>query len=288
MTRRSHSERWSARQSRQRTSGRLRARGLLWLVGVAVIAASLAVAALLYQFGYYVGAIIAAVLCALTLIPLGFVFGRTPEDRRDDIGINALLVITLIGVVIATATSLVGQEEVVLWGGTARNVVAAEAPSSGAAFLHFRNARVLRGRMERIPVYAGSQRAGVSVSFYLRVAPIVDADWTPGQPIGAFAVLGSPNFGHHNAEWQQPWNGGIILNGANRDERERALTYFRADRGLNVAPNPAFLRWSPDPEGEAAGAWARLWGALLIASGLWTVTLLVGSLFRSMRATPRD
>lgn len=250
--------------------------GLLWLTGIATIAISIGAAAFLYQLGYFVGAVVVAVLCALTLILSGFWIGASlskNENEFDDGG--WMFGICLCGTLIAVAAAVVGQEEIVLTGSSARDVVAAEAPWSHASFLHFRNARVLTGSVDRVAVWSGS-RGSHGIAFFLQVAPIVDAGWTPGQPIGAFAVLGSPTMGHSSEEWRQPLNGGIRVNAVHAEERATALHNFRADGDFNVAADPVFVRWSADPEGEAGAAWWRLVQALLIAAAFWTGTMVVG------------
>jgi hypothetical protein len=251
----------------------------LWLAGVATVAVSIAVAAILYQFGFYVAAIIVAVLCALTLLPVAFLLGPADEDPDGARG-GWFFGIALCGALIAVAASVVGQEEIVLVGTSARNVVAADAPH--AAFLHFRNARVLTNRVDRVAVWAGTRNTH-HVSFYLAVAPIVDAGWVPGQRVGAFAVLGSPIYEHGTAEWRQPLNGGIRMNATYAEELGTAAGHFRGDGDFDVAADPVFVRWSGDPEGAAgAGRW-RLIQAVLIASLIWSVTTVVGFIMVASR-----
>lgn len=254
----------------------------MWLAGVATIAVSIAVAALLYQFGYFVGAIVVAVLCALVFTPVGYLLARGREDEPGD---GWVLGVALCGTVIAVGASVAGQEEILLTGSTARDVVAADAPWSNATFLHFRNARVLVGRSDFVAVWAGS-RGSHHISYYLRVAPIVDAGWTPGQRIGAFAVLGSPVFNHGLAEWRQPLNGGIRVNAVHAEQLGKAVQDFRSNGNFNVAANPAFVRWIADPEGEAAAGWWRLAQTLLIASIIWAVMAVIG-LFIAVTRRPR-
>lgn len=254
--------------------GRLRRLALFWLTGIAVILVTVVVAALLNQAGYFLVAMTCACLCALTLIPFGMLAARSGESE-DDWGV--IFTIALCGTLITFAASVVGQDDVVLFGGSARDVVAAQAPETGAAFFHFRDTRVLTDRIIRVPVYAtGSLKQKSHIAYYAAFAPIVDRDWTPEQTVAAFAFIGSPTLGHRTAEWRQPWNAGILTNAVNADERDIALGKFRARDGLNVSAKAVVLRWSADPEGEAAAARGRLVTAVLIATTLWSLAIAIG------------
>jgi hypothetical protein len=251
---------------------------LFWLVGVGILFAAIATAALLFQLGFFIVAIIGACLCGLLLIPFGYLVAVDGNDGRVRDG--EIFAVALCGTLIAVAASIVGQEQVVLWGGTARDALAAEAPGNRAAFYHFRHARVLTGRTAQVAVYAGT-RGTRHLSYYAGFAPVVDADWVPGRPVAAFAVVGAPQFGHRRSDWRQPWNAGILVNAALASEQERALQDFRRD--LDVAANPVFLRWSADPEGEAAGARARLVRALLIGTAFWSLAIAIGLVVAALR-----
>ena len=265
----------AAHLTRPKRHGRPRRFALLWLIGVAVTLVTMTVAALLFQAGYPLAAMVCACLCALSLIPVGIIFSRG-EEGEDDWGV--IFTVAFCGVVIVFGASLAGPDDVVLFGESARDVVAAHAPETGAAFLHFRDATVLTERTIRVPVYATSSASKEKphLSYYATFAPIVDRDWTPEQPVAAFAFIGSPTLGHRTAEWRQPWNAGILANGVNAHERDIALGQFSAQGGLSVSSGAIALRWSADPEGEAAAARARLLTALLIVAVLWSLTVVIG------------
>lgn len=256
--------------------GRPRRFGLLWLAGIVAILVTLTVAALLNQAGHFVASMVCACLCALSLIPIGIFIARG-KDGEDDWG--AIFAVAFCGVVIVFGASLAGQDDVMLFGRSARDVVAAQAPEAGATFLHFRDARVLVDRTVRVPVFARESLKPTFkpyIAYYATFAPIVDRDWTPGQPVAAFAFIGSPTFGHHTAEWRQPWNAGILANATIADEQNSALGKFRTQGGLSVSSGAVVLRWSANPEGEAAAARGRLLNAALIAAAFWSLTAIIG------------
>ncbi len=236
-----------------------------WLVGVLLVVADLLGTTLLIQAGCVVAAMLWAVLCAL---PLGLL-AMLAAGSDAVVGCIALCV----ACVVVIGGAGVGQGEVRLFGRTAHDVVAADANDGMAAsFLHFRNARVLAGQTGAEDVY-GSNGAGKLVSYHLytlRVAPVVDAGWSLDQPVTILAVLGSPQFGHHAAEWAKPWNGAIRWSGFERQARDAAVQDL-VRRGLHVAPDPLFVRWSPDPEGEAAATRTRLLLTLMVEIVAWSL-----------------
>ncbi len=143
----------AAHPTRPKPHGRLRRFALLWLIGVAVTLVTMTVVALLFQAGYPLAAMVCACLCALSLIPVGMIFARGEEGENDW---GVIFAVAFCGVVIVFGASLAGPDDVVLFGESARDVVAAHAPETGAAFLHFRDATVLTERAIRVPVYATS------------------------------------------------------------------------------------------------------------------------------------
>lgn len=252
---------------------RLRRFALFWLAGIAVILVTITTTALLNQFGYFILAMTCACLSALTLFPLGIHFAGSGK-RDSDWGV--FFTVTFCGVVIAFAAALAGQDDVVLYGKSARDVVAARAPATGAAFFHFRDARVLADRIIRIPVYAKTMKEKSHIEYHAAFAPIVDRNWTPDQPVAAFAFIGSPTLGHHTAEWRQPWNAGILANAVNAHEWEIARGNFSVHDGITVAQGAIVVRWSPDPEGQAAAARGRLLNTALIVTVIWSLTTIIG------------
>ena len=216
-----------------------------WLAGAGIFAATLLGASLLLQAGYLVVAMVYAVLAGLVLLFLCLFL-----DGRDGGG---SFVLGFCGVLIAVATAIVGQDEVVLFGSSARDVVAANAPASGVAFLHFRDAHVLADRMTDVAVYSGSQRQGTHLSYYLKVAPIVDAGWTQDQPVAALAVIGSPQLGHRVAEWRLPLNGGVRLNGSHGSEQAKAARSLQRNERLTLTSDAIFLRLERRSGGRGGG-----------------------------------
>ncbi len=236
-----------------------------WLGGVLLVFINLCFATLLAQSGHFIAAILWVILCAL---PLGLLamFAAGFDGMVGGISLCVACVISIGGAV-------AGQGEVKVFGKTAHDVVAANTNDDmDASFLHFRNARVLVERTGATDVYASNGSGSITrhYSYTLRIAPIVDAGWTQGQPVAVFAVIGSPQFGHHASEWAQPRNAAIRLNGFDAHYREVAMQGL-VRRGLHVAPDPLFVRWSPDPEGEAAATRTRLLLTLMVEIVAWSL-----------------
>lgn len=235
-----------------------------WLGGVLLVFINLCMATLLTQSGYFMAAVLWAVLCAL---PLGLL-------AMVAVGFDGMVggISMCVACVIAIGGAVAGQGEVKVFGKTAHDVVAANANDDmDASFLHFRNARVLVERTGATDVYTSSGKgSGTHHSYTLRIAPIVDAGWAQGQPVAVFAVIGSPQFGHHASEWAKPRNGAIRLNGFDAHYREVAMQGL-VRSGLHVVPNPLFVRWSADPEGEASAARKRLLMTLMIEIVAWSL-----------------
>ena len=77
------------------------------------------VAALLNQAGHFVASMVCACLCALSLIPMG-TFIASSKEGEDDWG--AIFAVAFCGVVIVFGASMVGQDDVMLFGRSARDV----------------------------------------------------------------------------------------------------------------------------------------------------------------------
>ena len=240
----------------------------IWLGGAAVITATILVAALINQAGFWLSSIIFAVLGGLAL---WFLVGVLTRGES-----SPLLIVGTVGLVFTVAAALLAQEEVVLFGRKATDVVVADAPRAHGSLMRFRDARVLTEWADYAIVWAGSKGTHHE-SFHLWVAPIVGAGWTPDQPLTAFAVIGDPNFGHRRAEWRRPWNAGIALNGMNDDRRQHAAQLIARYRHVAIADGAVFVRWTSDPDAEAAAARQRLTLTMMIAAAVWSVLVTIGS-----------
>jgi hypothetical protein len=241
----------------------------IWLVGAVILVVDIVVSALLMNAGYFVAPVLFACLCGLALGSVVLVFSSFA-------GMAAQVTGLCVAVVIGLGAGVVAPDEVVLYGRTARDVVVADAPATPASFYHFRDARVLVDRSVSVPVWGSEGRRVHYIDHYLWAAPVVDAGWTADQPVTTFAVIGSPQSGHRRSEWSQPWRAGIRLNGLNAPERAAAVRQIAGDGRLTAIANPVFVRWSADPEGEAAAARARLANAFIIALVAWSLLLVVG------------
>lgn len=247
----------------------------IWLGGIALLIADVLLSTLLMQAGYFIIPLLWACLCGLGLGLLAMAVGTSLTMQI--IGLCA-------GIVLGTGVTMAGQDEVRLFGGTARDIAIADAPGTGAAFLHFRDARILFDEEGSAGVYGGSRGTGSNLKYNLHVAPVVGAGWTPGRPVAVFAVVGSPRFGHRVSDWRLPWNAGIRLTGADAAERDAALDEIARRGRVSVVANPLFIRWSADPEAEAAAARWGLAGMLLIAMIGWSLLLAACRLWPKSRA----
>lgn len=235
-----------------------------WLGGIVLLIVDLLVATLLMQAGYLVISIIWACLCGIALGLLAMFVGAT---------LGAQVFGLAAGVVLGFGLTMAGQDQIRLFGATARDIAVADAPGSPAAFFHFRDARILGDEAGATDVYGSSRGSGSHILYTLYAAPLVGADWTPDRPVAVFAVIASQRFGHRTSEWARPWNAGVRLSALDIADAEKAVRDVARHSDLNVVANPLFVRWSADPEGEAAAARWALANMLLIVLIGWSLVL---------------
>lgn len=107
------------------------------------------------------------------------------------------------------------------------------------------------------------------------VVPVVDAGWTPAQPVPVVAVLDHGPDRPIAAVTPAPWNAGRgVLRLLDDPLRDRAVRQALQQAGLNAAPGVVIGRWVESP------GWARLQAAtpllILIAAALlgWALVIL--------------
>lgn len=248
--------------------GRRRPLFKTWLVGVAIIIADIAGAVLLVQAGYDVTAMVWTVLCALAML----------------VGALESLAVGFVGILIACAAGIVASgEDAPIFGGSARDVQVASAPGVSATFFHFRDGRVLADMAEPIDILGGTQRQGTHLLYTLYVAPVVGADWTPAQPVTVFAVTGHPGNDQGRSQWARPWRAGIRLGGLNSAEIRGGIEEIAHRSGIIAAADAVRVRWTADPEGEAAAARIRLITIASIAALFWAGVLISGRIVGARR-----
>lgn len=236
----------------------------IWLGGAVLLIVDLLVATLLMQAGYLVISIIWACLCGVGLGLLAMFVGATLAPQ---------IVGLTVGIVLGCGLTMAGQDEIKLFGTTALDIAVADAPDSSAAFFHFRDARILDDEAGAADVYGSSRGVGSHILYTLHAAPLVGAGWTPDRPVAVFAVVASPRFGHRTSEWALPWKAGIRLSALDIADAEKAVRDIARHNDLHVVSNPLFVRWSADPEGEAAAARWALANMLLIVLIGWSLLL---------------
>lgn len=240
-----------------------------WLIGSAIVLADIAGSVLLMQAGYEITALVWAVLCSLVMLA----------------GAAEYIPLAIIGIVIACGAGIVTSgADVPIFGTSARDVPVASAAGVHATFLHFRDGRVLAEMAEPVDIRGGTQRQGSRVLYTLHVAPVVGDGWTRDQAVTVFAVTGHPGRNQGRDQWAQPWRAGFRINGNNAEEIHAGIAKIALHSGVIVAGNAAIIRWTANPEADAAVARLQLAMAALIALLIWTLATVVLLLVARYRA----
>ncbi len=168
-------------------------------------------------------------------------------------------------------------------GGSTREIPVAEAPRyGGIGHRHFHDARV-RPELAGEFVIHYRQKDGSDSSKRYRVAPVVDAGWTPAQPVQLWAGTTSESFSFSTwAEDQRATQGVLLHKGV---YYRKAVVDARERHGVKEALGAPVLRLDPRPYEELISR-ARRWTLLLLlfASGLWTLFFLRA---RGLRGPPQ-
>ena len=168
--------------------------------------------------------------------------------------------------------------------GTVPSLDAAAAPSHPAAAGFVLPQAAPRGDLARavdarVTLPAQSLRGSVRRTMVLRgrftIVPVVDADWTPAQPVPVVAVLDHGPDRVMQAVPVAPWDAGRgVLRLLPDPLRDQAVERALREAGWSAAPGIVVGRWVEDP------GWARLDAAgpllwLFAASMLgWTLVIL--------------
>ncbi len=199
-----------------------------------------------------------AVVLALAAATLSF--------RLHAVSIFFAAILGLTAGVIGALTA--GQAREAMAGGfidPATTCDACEHPE--ATRFRFKEARVLADRLTtlRIPS-TNPRRPGATMR---HVAPIVDAGWTSGIPVCAWAA--ATGDARHTLGWKEPLNAAIrIASMAPEADFREAIR----QSGLPTCTNAALLTWVSDPAATIE-VWRRdAHAAMPVFGGFWLATML--------------
>ncbi len=232
------------------------------LLAVPWFAVTILVCAFLGGLGWWMTAIIVAVLASLCFTPF-FI-------RSAALGLGGLMLCGMAGIL---ATGI----EIPLFGATVRNIPVAQATAyPGAAIFHFTDGRVLSRADWDVTVYGSTSKSTSSHELYtLGIAPIVGDGWTPDQPITAWAVTSSPNSGMPLTDWSRPSRAGVRAVSSEVEDLRKAIVNVQERDGLKSAPDAVLIHWLDDPEAAVAGQYWRLFSFFAACVVIWGILLLV-------------
>jgi hypothetical protein len=260
--------------------GRLRRliRPALWRAGARGLAAVLAVTAIvvpLTSFGWTMLAIFAAVVLGLNL---GLWAGR-------DSGLASLagaVLMPVVGLIIAH------YSDVQLVGPSA-GVIALDdiARFPHAAQFHFTDARVATE-------FSTSSRPrrpdGAAQQGTWRVAPIVSSNWTPGEPVQAWAVANVSGYAPLDfrtpRSWQQSYRAAVRYVATAFSPAHTALARALERFDLTAAPHAPMLYWVEEPQTVVADERTFLAWVMFGGAATWLVFLIGEALLAPAPATP--
>lgn len=246
---------------------------LCWFVLVGALTA--ASASLL---GVGAGELVALLLLlpALGLIPEGY---RRLSGRSDELhGLAmALSVVTVLGV------GRYWPDLVTLLRTPAQTIhqLAELADHPNAVSFKFTAAGVRTDYAYRWDYRSHDERRGGTTLLSYRVAPITSADWTPAEPIQAFAVCDGHDASADRCPHWRLDNAEAVAAPRTLDSRfASAVAAAAAHQGLQVAEHARALVWVPDARAEIA---RRAWMLGLSVFGVWLLFELLAALLRQIR-----
>lgn len=155
---------------------------------------------------------------------------------------------------------------------------AAQQPARSA--FRFRDAVVRAEYAAAQPVT--NQRGAVLRT--IRVAPLVPADWAPGEPVTFWVVADAARPATDAAQWAAAHNAALRLSGFQTGLYQQAAARAAAMHNVPLAAEPVFVHWLANPAAELAAA-RRMVG--LQIGGIITIWLLAIAWWYSGKAIKR-
>ncbi len=253
-------------------------RAPLWRSAARGIVAVLIVTAIvvpLVCLGWTMLAIFAAITVGLNL---GLWAGR-------DSGLASLagaVMMPVVGLAI-TLTS-----DVQLFGQTAGSVALADvARHPYAARLHFVDARIATEFTATADAYRFRASSGIRAWL---VAPIVPTNWTPADPVHAWAVAAVSGYGPLDfrtpRSWQQPYRAAVRYVSTAFSPAHAAVKHALARFDLTAAPKAPLLYWVEEPRTVISDERTFLAWVMFAGAATWLAFLVGEALLVSMPVPP--
>ena len=227
-------------------------RALLVCLGATLVAVLLSLA------GWWVVAIFISVGFGFLAMSVGDGWLRERRKSTSLAGFGALLI-----VVGASIVSL-GSVEQMLWPNHVAGVTLEEAQTDPwSTSFGFRSGRPRPELVGSAPVLG---RYGLAVDT-VTVVPVVEANWTPKEPIAVWAVARKATLAERSRLWQQPSPSGVRVTGLYVADYQQAVSHACGSRDLRSIPEPQFIEWTPAPADSLLAAWRSL-GTIALVAGL--------------------
>jgi hypothetical protein len=261
--------------------GRLRRliRPVLWRSAARGLAAVLVVTAIvvpLASLGWTMLAIFAAITIGLNL---GLWAGRDSMLAS----LAGAVLMAAVGLIIALTADvqIMGPN-----GGTIALDDIARFPYADR--FHFTDARVA---IEFATASDPRQPTGAAPRDGWRVAPIVPNNWTPGQPVPAWAVARVSGYGPLDfrtpRSWQQSYRAGVRYAPTAFSPADKAVAHALARFDLAAAPHAPLLYWVEEPQSVIADERAFLAWVMFGGVATW-LFFLIGEALLVPVSTPPD
>jgi hypothetical protein len=199
------------------------------------------------------------------------------DDRRGSTRIAALG-----GLLIVVGTSIVSLVSVEqrLWPNATSGLTLEEAHADfSSTSFGFRGARVrpeLGGQAQVLGKY-GSPIDTVSV------APVVEENWKPEDPVLVWAVARSKTQKERSELWKQPIQAGVRVSGFYVSDYQAAAETASRMHKLRIGRDPLFIEWTPAPNTSLVAAWRALVTPVVVASAALFVLILLMRIFQPGR-----
>ncbi|MCF7837600.1 MAG: hypothetical protein K9N49_03130 [Candidatus Marinimicrobia bacterium] len=188
------------------------------------------------------------------------------------VGIPSLLLAGILGLAAgALAAMEAGQPRDALAGALLHDAplrAAYEQPE--ATRFRFQDARVRDDLRSTIRASSSNPSTGQRTETVHHAAPIVDAHWTPDDPVWAWAVASGQSI--HLEDWNEPFRAAVRLSSfAPEEEYRKAI----AQSGLRSPPDAALLVWVADPDAAVQGWRDGARFTIKVFTAVWLVLMLV-------------